>query len=178
MENVRAGRFPKARTKSRLRASFSNGVKPRTHSLSPATQSVLPWYYKLWFIKDISKCRNRAPGPGAAVLYRLSRVQEAALSSQNRSEWVRWPFEAPRWPFEAPTFVHGLTLVCARQSHEFQILTIREFGTPGGAGSSEPLAESSEVRGGAGEEEEEAGDSMGSFTPTVLGQRNSEQVQA
>jgi hypothetical protein len=131
-----------------------------THSFASYPVSTPLWYYKLWFIKDISKCRNRAPGPGAAVLYRLSRVQEAALSSQNRSEWVRWPFEAPRWPFEAPTFVHGLTLVCARQSHEFQILTIREFGTPGGAGSSEPLAESSEVRGGAGEEEEEAGDSM------------------
>ena len=52
------------------------------------------------------------------------------------------------------------TLVCARQAHGIQILTIREFGTPGGAGSSEPLAESSARRVGAAEEAEEAGASM------------------
>ena len=51
-------------------------------------------------------------------------------------------------------------MFCARQAHGIQILTIREFGTPGGAGSSEPLTESSEVRVGAEEEAEEAGASM------------------
>mmetsp|Transcript_21222 Transcript_21222/g.54025 ORF Transcript_21222/g.54025 Transcript_21222/m.54025 type:complete len:230 (+) Transcript_21222:204-893(+) len=45
----------------------------------------------------MSTCRKHAPGPGAAVLYRLLRVQEADLSSENGSEWVRWPFEAPRF---------------------------------------------------------------------------------
>lgn len=90
-------------------------------------------------------------------LYRGYRVSRGcSLSSQRTAPRVGYyedevAFRSAevylRW------FVHG-------RAHGIQILTIREFGTPGGAVASVVLTESSEVWVGAEEEAEEAGDSM------------------